>query len=84
MVDTLATLRPSKWDTPQDIAEKGTRLRSLRAAGYRATDHCMSSRGERPIVPGKTTLFVNAAVESIEEEEAQLPWVIDIDLPAAQ
>ncbi|KAK3307555.1 uncharacterized protein B0T15DRAFT_530533 [Chaetomium strumarium] len=81
VVDTLASLRPGKWDTPEDIAEKEARLRALRTAGYRATDH--SSGSEHPIVPGRTTLFANAAIQSADEGQAQLPWVIDIDLPAA-
>jgi hypothetical protein len=81
VVDTLAKLLPGKWDTAQDIVEKEARLRALRADGYRATDH--SSGSEHPIVPGQTTLFVNAAIQSTEEGQAQLPWVIDIELPAA-
>ncbi|KAK0707108.1 ser/Thr protein phosphatase family protein [Lasiosphaeria miniovina] len=81
LVDTLAALRPRKWDTAQDIAEKESRLTALRAAGYRATDHCSGS--EFPVVPGRTTLFANAAIESTEEDQAQLPWVIDLELPAA-
>lgn len=82
VVDTLAALRPGRWDTADEIAEKEARLRALRTAGYRATDHSISSGSEHPVVPGRTTLFVNAAIQSTEEGQAQLPWVIDIELPA--
>ncbi|KAM7185599.1 Metallo-dependent phosphatase-like protein [Naviculisporaceae sp. PSN 640] len=79
-LDTLASLRKAKWDTPEDIMEKEARLQSLRGVGYRATDHCLGS--DYPIVPGESTLFVNAAIQSTQEEQPQLPWVIDLELPA--
>ncbi|KAK4455641.1 Metallo-dependent phosphatase-like protein [Podospora aff. communis PSN243] len=80
-VDTLAALRPEKWDSEGEILEKERRLGELRRIGYRETDHCSGS--EHPVMPGRTTLFVNAAIESMEEEHPQLPWVVDIELPAA-
>ncbi|KAM7219521.1 Metallo-dependent phosphatase-like protein [Rhypophila decipiens] len=80
-VDSLAALRAGKSDTQQDIAEKENRLTQLRATGYRATDHCSESK--HPIRPGQSTLFVNAAIKSSREEQHQLPWVIDLELPAA-
>jgi hypothetical protein len=82
VVETLAALQKRDWDTPTVIAQKAARSRNLRTFGYRATDH--SARSAHPIVPGKTTLFVNAAIESATDlAKPQLPWIIDIDLPAA-
>ncbi len=82
VVDRLSALCPGECDTADDRMEKEALLRSLRALGYRATDHCAGSA--HPIMPGRTTLFANTAIKSTKEgEPPQLPWVIDIDLPAA-
>ncbi|KAK0740864.1 Metallo-dependent phosphatase-like protein [Schizothecium vesticola] len=81
VVESLATLRPGRWDTPDTIAEKDARLRSLNKKGYRHTSHCTGD--EHPIIPGQSTLFANAAIEPESEGEGQqLPWIIDLELPA--
>ncbi|KAM7198490.1 Metallo-dependent phosphatase-like protein [Rhypophila sp. PSN 637] len=72
-LDNLAALRAGKWDTPQDITEKENHVRQLRATGYPSN----------PIQSGRSTLFVNAAIKSSHEEQHQLPWIVDIELPAA-
>ena len=80
VVESLATLRPGRWDSPDTIAEKDARLRSLSKKGYRHTSHCTGD--EHPITPGQPTLFVNAAIEpETKDERQQLPWIIDLELP---
>ncbi|KAH6640377.1 Metallo-dependent phosphatase-like protein [Chaetomium tenue] len=80
VVETLATLRPGKWDDAEAAKEKEARAGRLVAQGYRQTSHCAGD--DRAITPGKETLFVNAAIQPGPEDDGpQLPWVVDIDLP---
>lgn len=80
VVESLATLRPGKWDSPDIIAEKDAHLRSLNEKGYLHTSHCTGDG--HPIILGKSTLFVNAAIEPAPGDEGQqLPWIVDLELP---
>ncbi|KAL2162583.1 hypothetical protein VTH06DRAFT_7497 [Thermothelomyces fergusii] len=87
VIESLATLSPTKWDSPQEALEKEDRLVALRKQGYRATSHYYDSEDPLqapPLMPGRQTLFVNAAVQSLDEGDGpQLPWVVDIGLPPA-
>lgn len=80
VVESLLSLRGSKWDTPEEAADKARRLESHIAQGFRATSHCTAD--EAPLKPGLQTLFVNAAIQGIEENRKQMPWLVDIELPA--
>jgi hypothetical protein len=75
VLETLASFRPGKWDTPEVVAEKKAKLEGYRAKGYCAA----SCPGDGA---GKQTLFVNAAIQSLEETEAQLPWLVEMELPS--
>ncbi|KAK1832153.1 Metallo-dependent phosphatase-like protein [Podospora conica] len=56
------------------------RLPSQNEHGYMYTSHCAGD--EHPVIPGQSTLFVNAALQPTSEEEGpHLPWVIDLELP---
>lgn len=81
LVESLATLKPGKCDTPQQAHDKKEEFRRLAKQGFRGASHC--SDDEHPLIPGRHTLFVNAAVEALEDGEVQLPWVVDIELPRA-
>ena len=82
VVENLATIRSGKWDTAQTMLEKEERMRALAMDGYRSTSHCAGSDDEHPLEPGRQTLFVNASVQPLDEEEGvQLPWIVDIALP---
>ncbi|KAL2024491.1 hypothetical protein VTK56DRAFT_8302 [Thermocarpiscus australiensis] len=84
LVGSLATLRPGKWDTAEATQGKQKRMRALTTDGYVWTSHCAGSGDQQPLKPGRQTLFVNAAIQGLDEEEgAQLPWVVDIELPVA-
>lgn len=43
------------------------------------TSHCTGDA--YPIEPGSQTLFVNAAIQGLEEQ--QLAWLVDLELPEA-
>ncbi|EEP78121.1 predicted protein [Uncinocarpus reesii 1704] len=45
-----------------------------------STSHCRGD--ESPLEKGQQTLFVNAAIQSLEGEQ-QLPWLVDVELPAS-
>ncbi|KAK4158008.1 Metallo-dependent phosphatase-like protein [Chaetomidium leptoderma] len=78
-LDTLASFKPGKWDTPELATEKKARLERYTAQGY-----CSARSG--PLHPKEDaaaqTLFVNAAIQSLEEEgPSQLPWLVEMELP---
>lgn len=71
-VESSATLRPGKFDSPETLAEKEAKVQM-----YDAQGHCevRESLGEGQ------TVFVNAAIEGPKEGVQQHPWVVEIDLP---
>ena len=82
VIESLASLRPGKYDTADLVEEKEARLRAIREVGYRHTSHCAGD--EHGVNLGQTTVFVNAAMQPANEVEAgQLPWIVDIELPPA-
>ncbi|KAK4106804.1 hypothetical protein N658DRAFT_491437 [Parathielavia hyrcaniae] len=80
-LETLSSLKRGKWDTPEVVAEK-EKLQAHRDRGYCSAS--TTSRSHQP--PGhtaqQTTLFVNAAIQDLEEG-SQLPWLVDLQLPQA-
>jgi hypothetical protein len=76
VLETLASFKISKWDTPEMVAEKKAMLE-----GYRAKGYCAASCPRDGV--GKQTLFINAVIQSREETEAQLPWLVEMELPRA-
>ncbi|KAL2167459.1 hypothetical protein VTG60DRAFT_1210 [Thermothelomyces hinnuleus] len=85
VIESLATLGPTRWDSTQEVLEKEERLRAFKQLGYRATSHYGSDPLRvHPLTPGRQTLFVNAAVQSLSESNGpHLPWVVEIGLPPA-
>ncbi|KAK3337783.1 Metallo-dependent phosphatase-like protein [Cercophora scortea] len=80
VIETLATIEPRQSDSAEMKLEKECRRQRLTEEGYRRTSHC--SQDEFPARKGQTTLFVNAAIQSGDEDgRPQLPWVVDIELP---
>ncbi|OIW33213.1 Metallo-dependent phosphatase [Coniochaeta ligniaria NRRL 30616] len=82
LVESLATLKPGKWDSPQAAHDKKKEFQRLVQEGFRGTSH--RSDDEHPLTPGHHTLFVNAALEALEDGQVQLPWVVDIEFPRAK
>ncbi|KAK3691294.1 tRNA (cytosine-5-)-methyltransferase ncl1 [Vermiconidia calcicola] len=73
VIGTLAGLRQSKFDSTDDAAAKEKKRMEYNDVGY-CTANSTPKRGTQ-------TLFVNAAIESLIEEEQQWPWMVSIDLP---
>lgn len=78
-VETLASLRPTKYDEPESRDEKLRKEDFYRQERCCSTSHCVGDA--KPLKYGAQTLFVNAAIEGIEEGSLQLPWLVEIDLP---
>lgn len=80
VIESLSSLKPSRFDSEKDLAEKRSKNEAYHAAGaVRA-----SLRHEANLFDqSQQTLFVNASIESSDGGSCQLPWVIDIDLDKA-
>ncbi|TLD16111.1 uncharacterized protein PgNI_00203 [Pyricularia grisea] len=82
VVETLATLADGKFDDLETSTQKAKR-REMYAKEKSCRISCCSG-DQHPLVAGKHTLFVNAAIQDDNgggEAAAQLPWVVDIELP---
>ena len=78
LIERLSSLRPGGFDTSELAAYKEQKLRRYTSSGY-----CEASLVQGPYGPlrkGKETLFVNAAIQGLEENTMQLPWIVDIGL----
>ncbi|KAF3005325.1 hypothetical protein E8E14_001940 [Neopestalotiopsis sp. 37M] len=82
VIDKLANMIPTKFDTAENAAEKQKKAQSLVQSGYAVTSHC--SEDKDPLQPGQT-LFVNA---SLQGRHPQLPnqpfWMVVLDLPESR
>lgn len=71
-VESLASLRAGKFDTPEITSEKTARREKYNAQGCCAVTQPLEH---------DQTLFVNAAIEGPSEGVQQHPWVVELDLP---
>lgn len=74
LIESQSTLRNGKFDSQKDIDQKEERRQKFSAQGYRDVL-------DQDIRRGAQTLFVNAAIEGVEEGEQHLPWVVELQLP---
>jgi len=81
VVEQLSTLRPSRFDTPEDAKEREERVNKYTEQKFCDTSHCPDSK--TPLDAGKQTLFVNAAIKGDEDMPIQLPWLVELRLPRA-
>lgn len=81
LVADLAALHALSHDDKTTACEKAKRLECCLKDRCSRTSHCADD--EHPIQQERHTLFVNAAIKSLEEGQFQLPWLVDIDLHAA-
>jgi len=79
-VKSLLSFKRGKYDTDEIWAEKEADLQSCLAHRYCRTSHC--GHDEDPLVAGKQTLFVNAAIEDAMGNPTQFPWIVELDLPS--
>lgn len=77
VVESLSRLKASKFDSPEDTAEKQARLDSYARDKYSTTSHCKDDLNT--MERGDQTLFVNAAIAG-HNGETQRPWVVELEL----
>ncbi|KAG9252264.1 Metallo-dependent phosphatase-like protein [Emericellopsis atlantica] len=76
VIESIATLRPTKFDDEDAIRAKGEREQAYRVKrAVRATQGHGSESGS-----SSSTLFVNAAVQGPGDGSFQLPWIVTVDL----
>jgi hypothetical protein len=74
-IASAALLKPRPTDSKDDKRSKAEQRRLNEARGfYSATAGFDTSKSQ--------TLFVNAAIQTDDDQMLQLPWLIDVDLPA--
>lgn len=76
-IDSRSKLHKGKYDAPDVVAEKNKKLKAYQTLGYREIDR-------DAIRQSNETLFINAAIEGMEDCQQQLPWVLNIQLPQQQ
>lgn len=81
VIETLRGLRPSRFDAQADADEKSAKRARLQTTKAYVTGH--RPEDEHPLEWGRQTMFVNAAIESFENQQMQKPWLVDIELPMA-
>jgi len=73
LIESLATLRPGKFDSAEEKRAKEEKVEELGKEGYCYT--------KAEVQKDSQTLFVNAAVEGGFEETRRLPWLVEVELP---
>ena len=81
VIDNLSGFKQTRFDTEESKAEKLQKTQHYRQQRCYHTSH--TTEDEHSLEHEKQTLFVNAAIESIEESTPQLPWLVAIELPKA-
>ncbi|KAM0707775.1 hypothetical protein Q7P35_004424 [Cladosporium inversicolor] len=74
LIESLASLRVGKFDTPDSVAKKDARRKRYDDQGCCAVTQRLEN---------DQNLFVNAAIEGRVEGAQQHPWVAELDLPAS-
>lgn len=82
LIEKLAGLVPSKFDTQEDTEQKLAKLERYNQERCCKTSHCAGD--EYPLEHGEQTLFVNASFSGCEVLQAQKPWLVDVELSRAQ
>ncbi|KAK3351121.1 Metallo-dependent phosphatase-like protein [Neurospora tetraspora] len=85
LIDSLANYKPRKFESEQDAKDRKKRKERLFRHGFRSTSHCKDDK--HPLVAGQQTLFVNAALETIPEDEEgkeHVPWIVELELPSSE
>ncbi|KAI4130217.1 MAG: hypothetical protein LQ338_001832 [Usnochroma carphineum] len=81
VVEKLAGLEPSRFDTQEDAEQKMKKLERHSRDRCCTTSHCVGD--EYPLEIGEQTLFVNASISGSEGLPVQRPWLVDVELPRA-
>ncbi|GAD94579.1 predicted protein [Paecilomyces variotii No. 5] len=81
VIDSLANLQASRFDSPESVAEKSERRELLHREGCRLTSQCTGDAN--PLRDGRHTLFVNASIEGTEDYPMHVPWMVELELAKA-
>lgn len=81
LVEKLAGLRPSRFDSEEDLERKSKKVQRYNQDRCCTTSHCTGD--EHPLEQGKQTLFVNASFCGDEPDPVQKPWLVEVELPRA-
>lgn len=82
MIEKLAGLVPSSFDTQEDTQQKLAKLERYNQDRCCTTSHCTGDA--YPLECGQQTLFINASFSGCEDIPVQKPWLVDTELPRAQ
>ena len=80
VLEKLSNLKRTKIDTQANLEEKSKRLETYWRE--RCCKISLCHKDANVLRWGSQTLFINAAIEGDEEQPVQMPWVIDLELPA--
>ncbi|KAJ6443596.1 Ser/Thr protein phosphatase [Purpureocillium lavendulum] len=78
-IESLSTLRPGKFDTPETASIKEAKVRRYADQKSCRTRHC--SDDDNPLIAGRQTLFVNAAIQGDDQMPLHPPWLVTLELP---
>jgi 3',5'-cyclic AMP phosphodiesterase CpdA len=81
VLEDIEKLRVTSADNTSTKEEKKARYSKYSEAGSCEVD--VSPEGDVPVEKGKRTLFVNAAVLDARYKISNFPWIVNIDLAAA-
>lgn len=73
LIEKRSTLQAYAHDKPHQTARKLAKRQSAIAHGYYEINDHINHKDQ--------TLFVNAAIQDVEEDETQVPWLVSVDLP---
>jgi hypothetical protein len=76
LIESRATLNDGKFDDQDTLQAKAAKRAKLAAQGY--------CKFDTPILDKEQTLFINAAIEGVEEGTQHLPWLLEIQLPQSK
>ena len=82
VIEKLASLKVSKFDTPEDIEQKSKKLERYGVERCCTTSHC--AEDELPLKKAEQTLFVNASIADSNGLATQRPWLIETELAKAE
>ncbi|KAF4773187.1 hypothetical protein HER10_EVM0005705 [Colletotrichum scovillei] len=80
LVDNLATLGGTRFESEEDKKIRETRLDVCRAQRYCSAGHLRNDLSSSEV---KSTMFINAALE-VDGELERYPWIVDINLPRSE
>jgi hypothetical protein len=78
----LASVLPERADSTEEAVARIQKMNKMILEGGAVVNLCEG--GDSVLVPGKQTLFVNAAIRDAGHQPGHLPWLVDLELPKAE